>query len=264
MSDGTDPQPEPAPAPADAAPVEPTEPAPTDAAPEPEPAPAAAAPAPDANPDGVVVGSPDDARNRNWVPYEDRFKPVLDERNQYKAELDRERERNKSLMDIAARTPSQPAPSAQPPADFDADDPADVYRYAQETRQLLQQSEARGEAQRQTATIRADISRQVTELGFVDAARGAKDIETRIAQIVSQGGQVPDVHEVARQVRQQEIAFEKAAIDRYVARKTQPDARTAAPVPASPPVVEPPPKKKAGWGNAAKRIAARAAGRYSG
>lgn len=197
--------------------------------------------------DGVVEGSVDEARQKNWVPYESRFKPLLDERNDLRGKVERLEEERRLAEERQYRQPptypqhQEPEPRYErdPYAagrdQYSEDDPLEIAKRAEEK---VRHMEMRHEAERQATQIRADIDKVVNDLGFVNQGE-ARDIVSRevIYAVQSNGGKVPDIHSIARSVRQREVDLEKSVIDRYRSKKQSPAAAAAAPTSPSPPVI---------------------------
>lgn len=210
----------------------------------PEPVEADATPAESkADDNGVVAGDADEARTRNWVPYEERFKPVLQERNQFRDEVERIRGENQRLHDMMYSQQQQSRSQqdyGQQGEEEDWGDPDHMARKYAQLQERLSGFELKQEAERRAASIRSDIDRQVGDLGFANPGRAKEQILQQIALSVQSSGSqnIPDIHEVARSFRQQEIEYEKEVISRYKSKKQSPEAASAQPRPSSPPVIE--------------------------
>ena len=93
-------------------------------------------------------------------------------------------------------------------------------------------------ADRQAADLERQVAKHVQELGFSDAGRAAQRIHKEIVWSLNTNGNLPDLEQVARDLRQEEIELTRRVVRGYEEKKTSPSARAAAPRPPSPPVVQ--------------------------
>lgn len=206
-----------------------------------------AAPASEGNPESVEA-TQEEAKANNYVPY-DRFKAVIEQRNQAQVALE---ERQRVLDYYASNNVNQPAAQQETYQSEDVwEDPLEVARQAKLEAQNLR---AEIQASKQAEAIRSQVSSVVKDIGFTDPASASTRIQQYMGQYLTNTGKLPDVMEVARALRQQEIDYEKKIISRYTDKKTGGAARAASAPPASAPVLEQQPEKKAGWGGASKRV----------
>ena len=204
----------------------------------------------------TVAATTEEAKEKNFVPY-DRFKAVIDQRNSAQTALeDRQR-----LLDYYSsvgqnqRQQFQPEPSQA--YEEELDDPVEIAKRAQSETQCLR---AEIEAGRQAEVIRSEIGGAVNELGFTDPNRAYEQIQQHLGAALHRTGKLLDVREMARHLRQKEIDYEKSIISRYKTQKTGDAVRAAAPTPTSPPVLEKQPEKAKGWNDVSKRITQRIRG----
>jgi hypothetical protein len=123
----------------------------------PEPVEADATPAESkADDNGVVAGDADEARTRNWVPYEERFKPVLQERNQFRDEVERIRGENQRLHDMMYSQQQQSRSQqdyGQQGEEEDWGDPDHMARKYAQLQERLSGFELKQEAERRVPTL---------------------------------------------------------------------------------------------------------------
>ena len=188
----------------------------------------------EAQPEGPehIEASADEARQNNYIPY-DRFRDVVAERNEMRAKLS-EQQRVLSMFrpGLQAQQQSQPEPQREDSYEYDEDDPGSV------ALKKLTQLEARMRADRQAADLERQVAKHVQELGFSDAGRAAQRIHKEIVWSLNTNGNLPDLEQVARDLRQEEIELTRRVVRGYEEKKTSPSARAAAPRPPSPPVVQ--------------------------
>ena len=207
----------------------------------------------------ALQASNDEARNNNYVPY-DRFKEVIEQRNQVQQALnDRQR-----LLDYysAQQQQQQYVPQQQQHQGYEEDDEfADPLEVARQAQREAQQLRAEIQANQQAEQIRSTVSGIVNDLGFINPQDAMLKIQGQMGVTLQQTVRLPDPHEVARAIRQQEIEYEKQIISRYKNQKTGDAARAASTPPPSAPVLEQQPAQEKGWGTASKRVLERMRGR---
>ena len=212
----------------------------------------------EAAPEHVEV-SAEEARNSNYVPY-DRFKEVIEQRNQAQSALD-DRQRLLDYYATQTRRQQEYVPQQQAPTHDDDDEFVDPLEVARQAQREAQQLRAEIHASKQAEQIRSTVMGIVNALGFTNPNDAAMKVQAQMGKTLQKTGRLPDPHEIARSIRQQEIEYEKQIISRYKSQKTGGAARAASTPPPSAPVLESQPEQKAGWDTASKRIRDRLAGR---
>ena len=178
-----------------------------------------------------IEASADEARQNNYIPY-DRFKSVVEERNDMRSKLD-EQQRVLSMFRPGVQQQQQSEPEqSQQESYYDREDPGQV------ALNKLNQLEARMQADRHAADIERQVTKHVQDMGFADTDRAAQKIHKEIVWALNTSGNLPDLEQVARDLRQEEIELTRRVVRGYEEKKTSPSARAAAPRPPSPPVVQ--------------------------
>ena len=179
-----------------------------------------------------IEASADEARQNNYIPY-DRFKSVVEERNDMRSKLE-EQQRVLSMFRPGIQQQEQRSEPerAEPESYYDREDPGQV------ALNKLNQLEARMQADRQAADIERQVTKHVQDMGFADTDRAAQRIHKEIVWSLNTTGNLPDLEQVARDLRQEEIELTRRVVRGYEEKKNSPSARAAAPRPPSPPVVQ--------------------------
>ena len=189
--------------------------------------------------DGVVEATAEEARRNNYVPYDSRFKPVLQERNELRGEVERLRQESETMRrqvfdSYREERYRPPQPEREPWEDVE-EDPAATARRATEA--ALNEFRDEMDANRKAMDIRARIEQASSDIGFRNPGIAKSRLDKLVLGEVKNGNRNPDVEAIARDLRQEELDLERSIVAEYQGKKTSPAAKAARQVPPSPPVV---------------------------